>query len=76
MSGPQLDRRKDPRRRTAVDIALSLADLNATWGDYERALEHLRAADELSGGVLEPRFVSRREAWIGSIDPQMARRSR
>ncbi len=58
------DRRKDPRRRAAVDIALSLAELNATWGDYDRALEHLRAADELSGWSLGGRVASRRDRWV------------
>jgi len=58
------ERRKDPRRRAGVDIALALAELNASWGDYERALEHLRAADELAGGALERRFVQHRDEWL------------
>jgi hypothetical protein len=58
------ERRNDPRRRAAVDVALSLAELNAGWGDYDRALEHLAAADQLTGGILMPRFRPQREAWI------------
>src|SRR3954467_5448193 len=55
------ERRRDPRRRAAVDIALSLAELNASLGDYDRALEHLSAADQLTGGVLGPRFPPPRD---------------
>jgi hypothetical protein len=58
------ERRRDPRRRAAVDIALSLAELNADLGDYDRALEHLSAADQLTGGVLGSRFQPQREAWL------------
>jgi hypothetical protein len=58
------NRRKDPRRRAAVDIALSLAELNAGLGDYDRALEHLSAADQLTGGALATRFGAQREAWM------------
>ena len=59
------ERRSDHRRRAAVDIALSLAELNAGWGDYDRALEHLAAADELTGGSIGARLMPQREAWIG-----------
>ena len=62
-SDMRVDRRKDPRRRAAVDVAIALAELNASWGDYERALEHLRAADELAGGALAGRFTSERDEW-------------
>jgi hypothetical protein len=58
------NRRKDPRRRAAVDIALSLADLNAGLGDYDRALEHLSAADQLTGGALGARFEPKRDNWL------------
>lgn len=47
-----------------MDIALSLAELNAGWRDYDRALEHFAAADQLAGGALTRRFASRREGWI------------
>jgi hypothetical protein len=58
------ERRRDPRRRAAVDVALSLAELNAGLGDYDRALEHLSAADQLTGGALRRRFEPQRESWL------------
>ena len=58
------ERRRDPRRRAAVDIALSLAELNAGLGDYDRALEHLSAADQLTGGALGTRFQPQRDSWL------------
>jgi hypothetical protein len=58
------ERRKDHRRRIAVEVALSLSDMNAGWGDYERALEHLAAADQLSGGVISPRTSGLRESLV------------
>ena len=67
MTEPRRDRRRDPRRRAAVDIALALAELNASWGDFDRALEHLRAADELAGGALERRFMHQRDEWLSRL---------
>jgi hypothetical protein len=61
------ERRKDPRRRIAVEIALGLAEMNAGWGDNLRALEHLAAADQLSGGALSPRLSSMRESLIREV---------
>jgi hypothetical protein len=58
------ERRTDNRRRAAVDIALALAELNAGWGDYDRALEHLAAADELTSGSLGRRLMPQRESWL------------
>ena len=58
------EKRRDPRRRAAVDIALSLAELNANWGDHDRALEHLAAADQLTGGSLGRRFQRQRDSWV------------
>ena len=59
-----------------MDIALSLAELNAGLGDYNRALEHLSAADELTGGALAQRFMPQRENWLeraaGTPAPNMA----
>jgi hypothetical protein len=62
-----MERRKDPRRRIAVEVALGLAEMNAGWGDAMRALEHLAAADQLSGGALSPRLTSLRESLIGDV---------
>ena len=62
-----MERRKDPRRRIAVEVALGLAEMNAGWGDNLRALEHLAAADQLSGGALSPRMSSMRESLIRDV---------
>jgi hypothetical protein len=61
------ERRRDPRKRAAVDIALSLAELNAGLGDYDRALEHLSAADQLTGGALANRFQAQRDGWLECV---------
>ena len=53
----------DHRRWIAVEVALALAEMNAGWGNYERALEHLAAADELAGDASAGRFSSLRENW-------------
>jgi hypothetical protein len=66
-SRPVLERRTDHRRRMAVDVALALADTNAGWGDFERALEHLAAADQLAGGAIFPRTAELRESWVGQV---------
>jgi hypothetical protein len=58
------ERRKDLERRAMVDVALTLAELDAGWGDYEYALEYLNAANELSGGSIAPRWAARRRRWM------------
>jgi hypothetical protein len=68
------ERRSDPRRRAAVDIALSLAELNADLGDYDRALEHLSAADQLTGGALRRRFQPLRDGWLEQASPSRGSR--
>jgi hypothetical protein len=47
-----------------VDVALTLAELDASWGDYGYALEYLDAADELTGGSLATRWAARRRRWL------------
>ena len=59
-----IERRRDHRRRIAVDVALALADMNAVWGDFDRALEHLSAADQIAGGAISPRMHGLRETLI------------
>ena len=61
---PASERRKDYERRAMVDVALTLAELDANWGDYEYALEYLDAANELTGGSLTPRWAARRRRWL------------
>lgn len=60
---PEAERRKDFERRAVIDVALTLAELDASWGDYSYAIEHLDAANRLSGGALARRWSSRRRRW-------------
>ncbi|HEX8065781.1 MAG TPA: hypothetical protein VF520_04550 [Thermoleophilaceae bacterium] len=57
------ERRKDFERRAMVDVALILAELDASWGDYDYAVEYLDAANEVSGGAIAPRWAARRRRW-------------
>ena len=59
-----VERRKDYERRAMVDVALSLAELDAGWGDYEYAIEYLDAANELTSGALASRWAARRRRWV------------
>ncbi|HEX8052107.1 MAG TPA: hypothetical protein VF517_03880 [Thermoleophilaceae bacterium] len=47
-----------------VDVALSLAELDASWGDYNHALRFLDSADELTSGAIRPRWAARRRRWV------------
>ena len=47
-----------------VDVALSLAELDADWGDYNHALKYLDAAEELTGGSIAKRWATRRRRWL------------
>jgi hypothetical protein len=60
------DRRKDYERRAMIDVALTLAELDASWGDYDYALEYLDAANELARGALAPRWSVRRRRWVSA----------
>ncbi|MDQ3935806.1 MAG: hypothetical protein M3340_14375 [Actinomycetota bacterium] len=46
-----------------VDVALILAELDASWGEYSQAVQYLDAADELTGGSVMPRWEARRREW-------------
>jgi hypothetical protein len=59
-----VERRKDYERRAMVDVALTLAELDASWGDYDYALEYLDAANELTRGALTSRWGARRRRWL------------
>ena len=59
-----IERRKDWERRAMVDVALSLAELDASWGDYDYALEYLDAANELTRRALTQRWAARRRRWV------------
>ena len=58
------ERRKDYERRAMVDVALTLAELDASWGDYNYALEYLDAANELTNGSIARRWAARRRRWV------------
>ena len=58
------ERRSDFERRAMVDVALILAELDASWGDYEYAIEYLDAANELTSGALASRWSARRRRWV------------
>ena len=60
---PPVDRRKDYERRAVIDVALTLAELDASWGDYGYAIEHLDAANRLSGGSIARRWSTQRRRW-------------
>jgi hypothetical protein len=59
-----IERRKDWERRAMVDVALSLAELDASWGDYAYAIEYLDAANELTRGALTQRWAAKRRRWV------------
>ena len=61
---PATDRRKDYERRAMVDVALTLAELDASWGDYRYAIEYLDAANELTRGSIAGRWAARRRRWL------------
>ena len=60
---PPQERRRDPERRAAVDVALIVADANAGSGNYGTALQHLAAADALTRGALTKRCAWKRTSW-------------
>ena len=53
-------------RREALQLALSLADADAAWGDHASALRALEAAESLEG-VLPPEYERKREAWRAAL---------
>jgi len=60
---PEQERRTDLERRAVIDVALTLAELDASWGDYSYAIEHLDAANRLSGGSIARRWSAQRRRW-------------
>ena len=50
-----------------VDVALILAELDASWGDHEHALRYLDAANELTNGSIAPRWSARRRRWVDAV---------
>ena len=48
--------------RTALDFALTAADADARWGEYDSALRWLEAAQDI-GIVLPPEYADKRRDW-------------
>jgi sulfide:quinone oxidoreductase len=51
----------DPR--AAVELALTMADADAHWGDFDAAVRALDAA-QAAGGTLPPDYARKRERWL------------
>jgi FixJ family two-component response regulator len=56
----------DDDRAAALDILLLLADAEARWKQYERALDLLREAED-AGCVLPPHYRMKRHFWDAAI---------
>jgi hypothetical protein len=52
----------EAEREAVVDTALTMADAEARWRDYDYALKWLDAA-EAQGGELPPEYATKRLAW-------------
>jgi pentatricopeptide repeat protein len=53
-------------RAAALDILLVLADAEARWNDYERALDLLNEAED-AGCVLTPEYELKRHTWDAAL---------
>jgi hypothetical protein len=56
----------DDDRAAALDILLLLADAEARWGKYGRALDLLFEA-EAAGCVLSPEYRMKRHSWDAAL---------
>jgi len=56
----------DHDRAAALDILLLLADAEARWKQYERALDLLLEA-EAAGCVLSPQYRLKRHSWDAAL---------
>ena len=54
--------RIDNDREAALDILLLLADAEARWQQFERALDLLIEAEE-AGCILSPEYQTKRHLW-------------
>ena len=59
---PQLDR----DRVAALEILLLLADAEARWRQYGRALDLLTTAED-AGCVLSPEYCMKRHSWDAAL---------
>jgi hypothetical protein len=58
--------RFDDDRAAALDILLVLADAEARWKQYERALDLLFEAED-AGCVLSPEYRMKRQFWDAAL---------
>ena len=58
--------RPDDDRAAALDILLLLADAEARWSDYERALDLLDEAED-AGCILTPEYQMKRHTWDAAL---------
>jgi hypothetical protein len=58
--------RIDHDRAAALDILLLLADAEARWKQYERALDLLLEAED-AGCVLSPEYRMKRHSWDAAL---------
>ena len=58
--------RIDEDRAAARDILLLLADAEARWRDYERAVDLLQEAEE-AGCILSPEYRLKRHSWDAAL---------
>jgi hypothetical protein len=56
----------DDDRAAALDILLVLADAEARWKEYERALDLLIEAED-AGCVLSPEYRMKRHSWDAAL---------
>src|SRR3954452_18377931 len=58
--------RIDNERAAALDILLLLADAEARWSDYARAIDLLDQAED-AGCILTPEYQIKRSAWDSAL---------
>lgn len=56
----------DHDKAAALDILLLLADAEARWRQYERALDLLNEAED-AGCVLSPEYRMKRQSWDAAL---------
>jgi sulfide:quinone oxidoreductase len=57
-----------------LELALTLADADAGWGDYEAALRALDTAEALAPGGLAPAYEAKRSTWRRAVETGDERR--
>jgi hypothetical protein len=66
------ERRRDTDLRARIEVALVLANIEASFGDFDQAWKYLDEAEQLSDGVLAERCVEIRRGWYdreSGLDP-------